>query len=396
MKTFKRYLCETVDKNTHLEHVEDLLFLRGLSGAQIAVDILTTLTDMFSGEPHDSIEISIKWDGSPSIICGTNPENGKFFIATKSIFNKTPKLNYTQDDVVNNHSGYVATALLDCLAFLPSLNIEGILQGDLLFTKKDIKPLFQNNEKFVSFRRNVLTYAVPAESAAGMKISSCDLGVAFHTKYVGTTINNLRAQFLSNPKLSSSNIWLADCSVKFNSNSPLLLNQESTKIRNLLNNVRFYMIKLSAQDVSVITDNSALKILISRYVNSCVKDGISSPSVSGLTNFIQMKYKNDEAILKTDRGRLNKQKNLQSMVEFLNTHASLIQTMFSLFYTIVDCKTILLHALSRIEHTDSFLDTPEGMIKSPPEGFVISDATGNVVKLIDRMVFSRANFNLAR
>ena len=41
------------------------------------------------------VNMTVKWDGAPAIICGVNPENGKFFVGTKSVFNKTPKINYT-------------------------------------------------------------------------------------------------------------------------------------------------------------------------------------------------------------------------------------------------------------------------------------------------------------
>ena len=44
--------------------------------------------------------VTVKWDGSPAIICGINPENGRFFVGTKSVFNKVnPKISYSQEDV---------------------------------------------------------------------------------------------------------------------------------------------------------------------------------------------------------------------------------------------------------------------------------------------------------
>ena len=43
--------------------------------------------------------VSVKWDGAPAVFCGINPENGKFFVGTKSIFNATPKINYTNADI---------------------------------------------------------------------------------------------------------------------------------------------------------------------------------------------------------------------------------------------------------------------------------------------------------
>ena len=72
-------------------------------------------------------QISVKWDGAPAIFCGTNPENGKFFVATKSLFNATPKINYTNADIKRNHGGALADKLTVALKYFPKLGIKGIL-----------------------------------------------------------------------------------------------------------------------------------------------------------------------------------------------------------------------------------------------------------------------------
>ena len=96
------------------------------------------------------VNMTVKWDGAPAIICGVNPENGKFFVGTKSVFNKTPKINYSTSDIRKNHDGEVAKKLQVCLANLSRLNIKGILQGDLLFTD-DLKLINIDGEKMISF-----------------------------------------------------------------------------------------------------------------------------------------------------------------------------------------------------------------------------------------------------
>ena len=66
-----------------------------------------------------------------AIICGINPENGKFFVGTKSVFNKTPKINYSISDIRKNHGTTGAGAkLIYCFNYLKRLPIKGILQGD--------------------------------------------------------------------------------------------------------------------------------------------------------------------------------------------------------------------------------------------------------------------------
>ena len=75
------------------------------------------------------MNVTVKWDGAPAVFAGTNPENGKFFVATKSLFNKTPKINYTNADIDRNHGGGLADKLKVALANLKGLGIKGVLQG---------------------------------------------------------------------------------------------------------------------------------------------------------------------------------------------------------------------------------------------------------------------------
>ena len=129
MQNFQDYIVE--DKNTHLEHLEDEIINNGSQGARTAIEFLKSIKDMLQGAEGAS-QISVKWDGAPAIFCGTNPENGKFFVATKSLFNATPKINYTNADIKRNHGGALADKLTVALKYFPKLGIKGILQGDLL------------------------------------------------------------------------------------------------------------------------------------------------------------------------------------------------------------------------------------------------------------------------
>ena len=87
-------------KNLHLEHPEDTILTGDLS-----------VLDAFSNRMHNSY--SVKIDGSPAIVWGVNPENGKFFVGTKSVFNKrTPKVNYSIQDIERNHPDFELNSIL--------------------------------------------------------------------------------------------------------------------------------------------------------------------------------------------------------------------------------------------------------------------------------------------
>ena len=103
-------------KNKHIEHPEDTILNGDLS-----------VLNWFTADSH----ISVKIDGSPAIVWGTNPANNKFFVGTKSVFNKKLiKINHNHADVDRNHKGKVADILHLCLDNLPFT--DNIYQGDYL------------------------------------------------------------------------------------------------------------------------------------------------------------------------------------------------------------------------------------------------------------------------
>jgi len=123
-------------KRTHLQHIEDIILTDGHSGGQSVIDYFQGILQTLQGSADQPINVSVKWDGAPAIVCGINPENGKWFVGTKGIFAKTPKLNYTKEDIARNHgTDDLGQKLLKCLVHLEKLNIQGIVQGDFMFDR---------------------------------------------------------------------------------------------------------------------------------------------------------------------------------------------------------------------------------------------------------------------
>jgi len=125
--------------NLHIEHPEDTILTGNL-------DFLKAIKS-YTVAPHG--HISVKIDGSPAIVWGTHPVTHKFFVGTKSVFNKKLiKVNYTHKDIDNNHKGLVAIILHACLSSLPKT--EYIYQGDFLGFGGDN-----------TFQPNTVTYVFP-------------------------------------------------------------------------------------------------------------------------------------------------------------------------------------------------------------------------------------------
>ena len=86
-------------KNLHLEHLEDEIINYGVDGGRAALNFLRSLRDMLAGASRSSVNMTVKWDGAPAIFCGIDPEDGKFFVAKKSVFNVSPKLYKTDAEI---------------------------------------------------------------------------------------------------------------------------------------------------------------------------------------------------------------------------------------------------------------------------------------------------------
>ena len=143
-------------KNTHLQHPEDSILTGDLS-----------VLDWFVA---DSI-LSVKIDGAPAIVWGRNPANGKFFVGTKSVFNKVKiKINHSHDEIDKNHQGKVASILHTCFDSLPRTN--HIYQGDFIG--------FGGND---TYRPNTITYKFP-------EVIKQSVIIAPHTEY--NCVNDLR------------------------------------------------------------------------------------------------------------------------------------------------------------------------------------------------------------
>ena len=157
MKKLSNFLTES--RNLHLEHVEDSVFESG-NEVREALRFLASLRNMLTGNESGGMGLTVKWDGAPAIFCGTNPENGKFFVGSKSVFNKDPKVNYTVADIRRNHSGGLAEKLEMALKHLKKLNIKTVLQGDMMFTSGDLSKKKIDGDSYLTFTPNTITYAV--------------------------------------------------------------------------------------------------------------------------------------------------------------------------------------------------------------------------------------------
>jgi hypothetical protein len=151
-------------QNKHLEHPEDCILMGDL-----------TVLDWFV---ESDSTVSVKIDGSPAIVFGTDPETGKFFVGTKSVFNKKKiKVNYSIEDILRNHGDTVRVAeiLIACFDNLP--RIGGIIQGDFIG--------YGGNDTYCP---NTITYKFPSVVEEAIVFAP-------HTTYSGPNLRECVASF---------------------------------------------------------------------------------------------------------------------------------------------------------------------------------------------------------
>ena len=208
-------------KNLHLEHIEDEILNYGIKGGRASINFVQSLRDMFAGASRSSINMTVKWDGAPAVFAGVDPEDGKFFVGKKSVFNVEPQLYKTNADVDKYTSGDLNAKLKVALSEFSKLGIKGVLQGDLMFTN-DVSTDTIDGKKYYTFQPNTIVYAVDVDSDFGSQIKKAKIGVVWHTTYTGKELQSMKASFgvnISGLKNVSS-VWMDDACLLYTSPSP--------------------------------------------------------------------------------------------------------------------------------------------------------------------------------
>ena len=201
-------------KNTHMTHIEDRVIYGGVNGTREAIFALRDMRDMLGGVKEGSV--SVKWDGAPAIFCGEDPEDGKFFVAKKGIFNKNPKIYKTNKDIDDDTTGELNKKMKLALQHLPSLGIKGVIQGDFLFGPGDISKQAIKGKKYLTFHPNTIVYAVPDGTPAAVEIKRAKIGIVWHTSYIGNSFESMRASYGVDVKnlRRSPNVWSQDAMLR--------------------------------------------------------------------------------------------------------------------------------------------------------------------------------------
>ena len=386
-------------KNTHLEHLEDDILNQGTEGGFNAIKFLRELGDMLT-RPQSNVRVTTKWDGAPAIICGKDPVSQRFFVGTKSVFAKTaPKVIYSEADADRMYEGQLAQKLKDAYKYLSQLPIQGVLQGDLLYTNdKDTRLV--NGEQSIVFQPNTIVYAVPTNSALGAKVARSKLGIVFHTTYTGPTLADMNAQFGANVKSLQGNADVMVFSSDFTDATGVakMDQAEKRKFDMLVNRAEGSLKQASAfLDVlgSFGQSKFMMNVLFKQFFNSYIRQGRPIRNAQDVVQDFKSYYAgllSKEAASKKTKSAQDKYLQMRTDgLKFLQQNEKSIYFTVASYMNLIEAKNFIIRKLERVQTLGTFLRTENGYKVTAPEGFV-AIRSGNALKLVDRLEFSRANF----
>ena len=391
-------------KNLHLEHIEDEILNFGVSGGRAAINFVRSLRDMLAGSSRSSVNMTVKWDGAPAIFAGVDPEDGKFFVAKKSVFNINPKLYKSVAEIDADLSGTLNAKFKVALAEFSKLGIKGVLQGDLMFTD-DVSTENIDGTSYYTFQPNTIVYAVPVNSDFGNIIKNAKIGIVWHTTYTGSALQDMKASFGANINglNKPSTVWMDDATYKDTSGSATMTAKETEVVTSHLSMAgsTFRKINSGLLDKFLNIQNSFTGDFsgasLKTYNNSLVRKGqkVTNPKkhAQGYIPWVESVFDKKIDKLKTPVKKQEVENKKKEIVRELKKHTVNLTNIITFQNHIVEAKMGVVKKLNTVKSIGTFIKTSNGFKVVNPEGYVAIDRiSGNAVKLVDRMEFSFNNF----
>lgn len=337
---------------------------------------------------------------SPAVFFGNSSKG--FFVASKGIFNKTPKINYTETDIETNHSGGLADTLKVALQWLKKVvpnTKDKVYQGDILFTKDTIKHFQHNGKDLIGFHPNTIIYTVEKDSDIGKTIQNSEIGLAVHTEYEWngedpSTLKVSRFGISDDIFKDNSKVFIIDTISNLNPKQPLQFSSEQyDKINSTLKQIE----KLAATVTWAIFDQDAqLGQYLETFVNTYIRANKPYPSPDEMTeqffDWIEQKVADEKGKLKTEKGKARVDQRYAS-VRDLKKDSKQIETMMKIFKLFSEVKLMIIRKLNEMSLYNNFVMKSNGdLVGTGEEGFVITQTNAKGAKLVDRFEFSKNNF----
>ena len=379
---FKDFLTEATeeDKLKHLEHVEDHVLHAGKEGFGHAFHTVRDVHHKLQGIKSDT-QTTIKYDGSPAVVFGEHPENKKFFVASKSAFNKNPKINHTHEDIEKNHGHApgLVEKLKAALDHAHKIKPQGVYQADIMHAG-DVKKTGNR----VEFTPNTITYHVPHDSEHGKAAMKSKLGLAVHTQYEGKTIKDMKAVHGADMSHFASHPDVHMMSTHHDTSQHHYTQEDRKQVEHHLDQaVQHFKNTPDEHHDTVLQHHQALKT----YINHTVRTGEQHSHESFVAHHSAAHQKKIDKV-KTDAAKQRHQTTMDNTIGHINKNKDHFTGPMEMHKHLQAAKDILTKTMSQ---RSEFGHEVDGQTVKP-EGFVAIRG-GRPSKFVDRKEFSALNFN---
>ena len=386
----------------HLEHLEDEMLNYGVEGCKAAVSFLKELKKML-GHQESSGFMQTKWDGAPSVICGTDPQTGMFFVGTKSVFAKTnPKLCYSEEQIDGWYEGDLAEKLKFSLRYFSTLGITGVVQGDLLFTS-DIKRETINGELLYTFRPNTITYGIPVDHPIGRAAGRAKIGVVFHTHYTGDVVADMQARAGADVKGSTDALVVQNDTpmhrVGFSKTEMRKFDTYISKIERMCSVCGDFLDELVAKIGTTGDAKFHIASYLKQFFNNEIKNARTISNVDeamyDMLNFYEEKTSKELAKIKTVANLTKKRNLVYGSQNYVVENVYKFKAMLALYKELQAVKQMVIDKLDHLEEFRTYVQTDKGYKVTTPEGYVLHK-DGSMIKFVNRLEFAYNNFTLQK
>jgi hypothetical protein len=275
------------------------------------------------------------------------------------------------------------------------------LQGDLAYTQKDLKTERFDGVEYLTFQPNTIVYAIPADSTLAKTIKASKIGVMFHTQYSGDSFETMKASygFDSGTLKKTSSVWFSDTYIRDLSGKATLTAKETEELTTILSKAGSLFQKISGSTLREIESDQSLAQTLETFNNTLVRRGETiidtSAHVRNLLAWINDKYAKDIESKKSEAGKASATAKRDEFLKFFSDeNKKNLELVYALQNAIVEAKLIIIRKLETLKKMSTFVRTTDGFRVTGQEGFAINDhIKQNVVKLVDRMTFSKNNFD---
>lgn len=390
MLKFKEFILEAAEddgKLKHIHHAEDRPLLHGAVGFNHAIGALNKAHEHIKrGEKSSSL--TMKYDGSPAVVFGHHPQTGRFFVASKSAFNKTPKINYSHEDVDRNH-GHAPGLAAKLHASLDHLHKivpkKGVYQGDLLYHQDDDhSDVTHHKGGHVSFTPNTITYTARGEQAD--KIRSSRIGVVVHTKYHGNDVSDMRAhndvdadKFKNHPDVYHHTAEHDTSQVKYPKAAQAAVEKHLAAAKAIHD-------KHGKQMYDATEKHHGEGNHLVTYINHTVRHD-EVPSVEGFRKHVNTALEKAANSMKSDKGRAAKIEIRDQHLAHIDSNRDHYSNLLQMHHHLQQAKNTLVSHLEG--HEGGYEHHIDGK-SSKPEGFVVHH-DNEPTKLVNRAEFAKQN-----